>query len=120
MISNSVNPTVHFTIISSAVIVLILLNIRKGNVKKDAVQEKKPFFIKPDKYLFILGLITFCTMICEVTVFDWAVNYFEKIVKADKHLVTMGYTAFIITMTLGRMTGDKNNCLSRPSKSTVD
>lgn len=107
MISNSINPAIHFGIISIVVITLILLNIRKGNIKKDAALERKPFFIKPDRYLFILGLITFCTMMCEVTIFDWAVNYFEKVVKADKGMVTLGYTAFIITMTLGRITGDK-------------
>lgn len=107
MISNSINLTIHFSIIAFIVIVLILLNIRKGNIKKDTASEKKLFFIKPDKYLFILGLITFCTMMCEVTVFDWAVNYFDKVIKTSKGMVTLGYTAFIITMTLGRMTGDK-------------
>jgi predicted MFS family arabinose efflux permease len=106
MISGNVNPGVHFGIISLTVIVLILLNIRKGNAKKEAA-EKKPFFIKPDRYLFILGLITFCTMSCEVTVFDWAVNYFKKVVKADKQMVIVGYAAFIITMTLGRLTGNR-------------
>jgi MFS family permease len=106
MISGNIDPAVHFSIISFAVIVLILLNIRKGNTRKEAA-EKKPFFIKPDRYLFILGLITFCTMSCEVTVFDWAVNYFKKVVKADRQMVVAGYTAFIITMTLGRMMGDK-------------
>jgi fucose permease len=107
LISYNINPTIHFSIIAIIVTVLILLNIRKGSTKKDAAEEKKRFFIKPDRYLFLLGLMTFCTMSCEVTVFDWAVNYFEKIVKADKSLVIAGYTAFIITMTLGRMTGDK-------------
>jgi fucose permease len=88
------------------VTVLLIFNKRGGN-KRDANAERKPFFIKPDRYLLILGLISFCTMMCEGTVFDWGVNYFEKVVKADRHLVTAGYTAFLATMTLGRLIGDK-------------
>jgi MFS family permease len=60
-----------------------------------------------DRFLFVLGLIAFCAMLCESTIFDWSVNYFEKIVKVDKALVTIGYTSFIIAMATGRLLGDR-------------
>lgn len=107
MISENIHPTIHFIFISLAVAVAIVLNKRLGNSKREARVERKPFFIKPDRYLFILGLISFCVMLCEGTVFDWTINYFDKVVKADKPFVTVGYTAFITTMTLGRLVGDK-------------
>jgi fucose permease len=107
MISQGISPTVHFCIVSIAVVVVIITNRRDSTIKKNEASEKKPFFIKPDKYLFVLGLICFCAMICEATVFDWSVNYFRKVVKTDRSIVTVGYTAFITTMTIGRFLGDK-------------
>jgi MFS family permease len=107
MISRSLSPTLHFCIISILTVSVIIFNKRDGSIKKNETDEKKPFFIKPDKYLLILGLMCFCTMMCEATIFDWAVNYFKKVIHADNHLVTVGYTAFIVAMTSGRFIGDK-------------
>jgi predicted MFS family arabinose efflux permease len=69
--------------------------------------EKRPFFVKPDNYLFILGLIAFCSMFAESAMFDWSVNYFDKVVGAGKRFSTAGYTAFIIAMAAGRFAGDQ-------------
>jgi fucose permease len=68
---------------------------------------KRPFFIKPDKYLLLLGLISFCAMLSEGAMFDWSVNYYEKEINADKAFVTTGYICFIITMAIGRLVGDR-------------
>jgi len=106
MIARDVLPVYHFIIISLVVATAIILYKSKSNGKK-LTTERRPFFIKPDKYLFILGLVCFCVMICEGTVFDWAVNYYEKVVRVNKNEVTIGYTSFIIAMTAGRLVGDK-------------
>jgi MFS family permease len=68
---------------------------------------RKPFFVKPDRYLFLLGLITFGAMFCESCMFDWSINYYDKVILADKEYVTFGYSSFIIMMTIGRFTGDR-------------
>jgi predicted MFS family arabinose efflux permease len=107
MIAHDIGPAYHFVIFSLAVAALIILSKRQGNSKKNNGAEKKPFFIKPDKYLFTLGLVCFCVMICEGSVFDWSVNYYEKVVNVNRNMVTAGYTAFIIAMTSGRLVGDK-------------
>jgi MFS family permease len=106
MIAHNVNPIYHFVSIALIVAAFMIAYRSKGNSKK-ATAERKPFFVKPDRYLFILGVICFCVMICEGSVFDWAVNYYDKVVKVNKSMATTGYTAFIIAMTGGRLVGDK-------------
>jgi MFS family permease len=106
MIAHDIKPVYHFIIISLVVAVSIFLYKTKRSNKK-ITAERKPFFIKPDQYLLILGLICFCVMLCEGSVFDWAVNYYEQVIKVNKSLVTIGYTFFIVAMTTGRLVGDK-------------
>ena len=45
-------------------------------------QERRPFFTKPDKAFLGLGLIAFCSMICQGAMFDWSGIYFKKVVLA--------------------------------------
>src|SRR3546814_5033088 len=56
-----------------------------------------PAFVIPDKSLMVLGLIAFCSMVCEGAMFDWSVIYFKKIVLAEKAWIAAGYTAFMCT-----------------------
>jgi fucose permease len=106
MIIQPVRPLVHFVIICGPVLVLSVLLFRKAS-EPSQPPAKKPFFVWPDRYLFLLGLIGLCAMLCEGAMFDWGVNYFEKEVHAGKSFVTAGYTAFISTMALGRLVGDR-------------
>jgi fucose permease len=69
-------------------------------------KEKRPFFVKPDAYRFLLGLMGLCSMLAEGAMFDWSVNYFENVIKAEKSFRTAGYLSFVITMALGRLVGD--------------
>lgn len=106
MIINSVRPLWHFAGVATVATGLALLLIRGEKVRTPA-NERRPFFVKPDRYLFYLGLLALCAMLCESAVFDWSVNYFEKVVKAEKGFVTAGYTCFIAAMSLGRLLGDR-------------
>ncbi len=45
MISKSLSPGIHFSIISFLTVSIILLNKRNGSVKKNEVAEKKPFLL---------------------------------------------------------------------------
>jgi MFS family permease len=106
MISRGITPLWHFLGIGIVVLSLVLIFKRKER-KANITSEKKAFFVKPDRYLFILGCIAFCAMFCESCMFDWSINYYDKVIKADKNYVTFGYSSFIIMMTAGRLIGDK-------------
>ena len=55
----------------------------------------------------LLGLVAFGAMFCESSMFDWSINYYDKVIQADKDYITFGYSAFIIMMTGGRLVGDR-------------
>lgn len=63
-------------------------------------------FTLPGKYFLILGFISFCSMMCQGAMFDWSGVYFDKVVKADRVNIGLGYTAFMIAMTSTRFISD--------------
>ena len=99
-------PGWQFSIVALVIIICVAFFSGKGIAHQRTI-ERRPFFVKPDKYLFLLGLIALCSMLCEGAMFDWGVNYFEKVVQAKKSFVTIGYIAFITTMAGGRLIGDR-------------
>jgi fucose permease len=107
MIMLNIIPGHHFLGMAMLCILSSLFYFKSQHGGKLNGTEKKPFFVRPDSYLFLLGCIAFCGMICENAIFDWSVNYFETTVLARKGLVTTGYQCFIISMTLGRLFGDR-------------
>lgn len=106
MVTNNIGPFYHFLGIALIVIALSIFLIGKKTTFT-VTDSKRPFFVKPDRYLLLLGLIAFCAMLCEGAMFDWSVVYFTKVVKAQKSLTTSGYMSFIITMAAGRLIGDR-------------
>lgn len=106
MIINKVVPLWHFLAVTGVAVVLTFL-LRPKKAPAPPADTRRPLFIKPDRYLLFLGLLALCAMLCESAVFDWSVNYFEKVVKAEKAYITVGYTCFIAAMSLGRLFGDR-------------
>lgn len=107
MIVYNVLPRYHFVIIGIFCLLVVFATRKRVSNGAHVKPQLRPFFVKPDKYLLVLGLIAFCGMLAESTMFDWSVNYFEKVVATDKQFVTTGYTAFIVAMSLGRLLGDR-------------
>ncbi len=105
MISLEYDPLKHFIIIAT-IMILFAFIMKFGRMPKDAVLSNQPLFVKPDMILLKLGLISFCCMATEGTMFDWSGIYFQKIVQAPASLITLGYSAFMGTMALGRFLGD--------------
>lgn len=107
MIAAGIIPKWHFLIVA---LISISLCIFYWGISKNSHAEKmerRPFFIRPTRYLFLLGLVALCSMICEGTMFDWGVNYFRNVVHAKEEWSTAGYTAFTIAMVAGRLIGDR-------------
>lgn len=99
-------PSVHFTFVLIISILIFLPSSRFLIVKDAQVKEHPPLFAMPDKSLLKLGLIAFCSMLCEGAMFDWSGIYFKKVVEAPSSLVGAGYTAFMSTMALSRFVAD--------------
>ena len=106
MIGREIIPFHHFLYILGFILLGLALSFQFLLPDEDKKKEKTPFFAKPDRPLFMLGLIAFCSMICEGAMFDWSGIYFQKVVQADAALVGAGYTAFMCTMATGRFVAD--------------
>lgn len=106
MLSLVISPFFHFCIIAMLVCCLVLMTYRYLLVNDVHSDSKAPVFAKPDNALLKLGLIAFCCMVCEGTMFDWSGIYFAKEVQVPKSLTTLGYVAFMTTMAGGRFAGD--------------
>ena len=105
MIANHVAPYRHFILMM--VVIMIGVIIAARYLKDDKVANAGPVFVMPDSSLIKLGIIAFCSMICEGAMFDWSVIYFKKVVLAPTALVGVGFTAFMLTMAGGRFFADK-------------
>jgi MFS family permease len=109
LIAGSIPPLTHFIIIY-AITFLLLLSARNIVLPRDAGKtsvEKGKLFVKPDRYIIILGLIAFACMICEGTMFDWSVIYYEKVLNVSENLIRLGFVSFMFTMAGGRFVADK-------------
>jgi MFS family permease len=105
MVANDIAPLYHFLLTMVIIFIGVLLAARY--LKNDKVANAGPVFAMPDSSLIKLGVIAFCSMICEGAMFDWSVIYFKKVVLAPITLVGLGFTTFMLTMALGRFVADK-------------
>ncbi len=111
MISEKIIPFEHFIVIMVLIIVGVIVASR--NLKDDSgkIAETEVILSIRDRLklmlpLLRLGIIAFCSMICEGTMFDWSGVYFRKVILAHGGWIGAGYFAFMCTMALGRFTAD--------------
>lgn len=106
MIGIGFDPLHHFLFVLTIALAIFFAAFR-FLVKNDVQSaENTPVFVLPSKSLLTLGLIAFCSMLCEGAMFDWSGIYFKKVVLAKPSLVGAGYTAFMSTMALSRFVAD--------------
>ncbi len=106
MIGAEVIPLHHFLIMTAVVFIGVAIAYQYAFPQDAKVSANQPIFVKPDKALMGLGLIAFCSLICEGAMFDWSGVYFQKVVQAEKAWVAAGYTAFMSTMAFTRFIAD--------------
>lgn len=106
MIGNGVQPSHHFLIIATLIVLGIVLSFQYLLPDETRSATTERLFVKPDRSLIMLGLIAFCCMICEGAMFDWSGIYFKKVVGAKAGWISAGYTAFMCTMAAGRFIAD--------------
>ena len=106
MMGYGIDPFYHFLLIFF--LMLLIIGLSASNMlTADAGQTPGGFsFVMPDKPLMKLGIIAFCSLICEGTMFDWSGVYFMKVVKAEPEWIGAGYTAFMVAMASGRFIAD--------------
>ncbi|WCT10160.1 MFS transporter [Mucilaginibacter jinjuensis] len=108
MVSFNVATNWHLPIVGVSMMALSLFafsNTLYEPVVK--IQERKPVFSLPDKFLIKFSVIAFVSMACENTMYDWSGIYFEKAVHSSKPTATAAFVFYMVAMTSGRFLGDK-------------
>lgn len=66
-----------------------------------------PAFARITRPLLGLGIVAFCAMMAEGSIGDWGALYLRQIAGAPPPIASAGYAAFTLTMTTGRLMGDR-------------
>lgn len=107
MMNLQLTPRQHFFIVAALVFAIVFIAKRYLITGTSAPAQRKKFFSKPEGVLVKLGIIAFCSMAAEGTMFDWSGVYFREIVRAPHSLVMVGLSTFMIMMATGRFAGDR-------------
>jgi len=106
MAGQEIVPYQHFLLITVMAVTIVAVSAKHTVAQDVNSQEAQTLLIKPDKFLMVLGIIAFCSMICEGTMFDWSGVYFKKVIKAPDGMAGIGYAAFMSTMASFRFIAD--------------
>lgn len=107
MVGQRQTPLVHYAIVF--VLTMLLIATAAAYVlPRDAAKrsDSNSIFVKPDRNIMLLGLITFACMICEGTMFDWSGVYFDQVVHAPVEWSRLGFIGFMSAMAGGRFAAD--------------
>jgi hypothetical protein len=73
----------------------------------DAAAEHDPIFVRPPRRVWALGALAFACLLIEGASADWSGVYIKDELGAGAGYAALGFTAFSVTMTLGRLVGDR-------------
>ena len=107
MVSYDVATSYHLLAVSLTMIVLTIIFYANTPDQIPVAKKAKPIFSLPEKPLIKFSIISFATMSCENTMYDWSGIYFQNEVHGSKSAATAAFAVYMVFMTLGRFTGDK-------------
>jgi len=105
LINFSISLPTHLLYTALVLGVMVLLTYNYLPSGDRAVSGSKIRFGKPDKKLFLLGLIILMASFCEGGMFDWSGIYFKEVIKVEMY--TAGYFTFMFCMAFSRWYLDK-------------
>ena len=76
--------------------------------------QKNVVFRLPERALWMLGVIAFCSAIGENAMADWSAVYMTDVLSTSAAFAALGYAAFSLTMTIGRFMGDQLKRIWQP------
>ncbi|WP_432713319.1 MFS transporter [Pedobacter sp.] len=103
-IALNISMQLHFVIVGMLALAATLYAYQFLLKDDRSTTGNKIMIRKPDPYIFFLGLIVFCSAICEGGMFDWSGIYFQEVIKVK--IFTYGYLIFMTFMALSRFLSD--------------
>lgn len=104
----AISVSTHFMVAAVVFLIIsIIAAIPLVNVPVDKADiDGNPVFQLPQRALWGLGLIAFITAIGEGTATDWSAVYLERSLGTEPGISALGFAAFSLMMTVGRLSGD--------------
>ena len=100
-------PFFHFSLVSLLFLLVIVFAGPKLLAENGQSDDDAPVFQLPHRLLWPLGIVAFCTALGEGAMADWSAVYLTSVVGTTASLAAVGFAAFSLTMTIGRLLGDK-------------
>jgi predicted MFS family arabinose efflux permease len=69
--------------------------------------ERTPLFVLPRGMVIVLGLLCFVVFLAEGAMLDWSALFLTTLREVRPEVAGIGYAAFAIAMSIGRLTGDR-------------
>jgi len=102
----AVTPLIHFSIVTVFFVITTFLFSSHLVPAENEARNKEAVFRLPERALWGLGIIAFCSVITEGAMADWSGVYLTRVLKTDAAFAALGYAAFSLAMTIGRVFGD--------------
>ena len=102
--SAGIEPLPHLAV-NAAVAAAAALVLARGLVRVEGTPGG-PRFARPSRRLAALGVIAFCALLAEGSVYDWSGVYLSSEAGAAPGVAPLGLAAFSLTMGIGRLAGD--------------
>jgi len=101
------SPAVHFALVG-IVLVMALGSFYRFFIHTEPENAAgKVSFRLPERALWMLGVIVFCTALAEGATTDWSAVYLNQVLATTTSIAALGYAGYSATMTLGRLMGDR-------------
>ena len=95
----------HFLVVA-VLLALVLLFSTRYLLPAQPSGDESPVFRLPERALWLLGAAAFCSSIGEGAMADWSGVYLSRVLATTAATAALGYAAFSLTMTVGRLLGD--------------
>ncbi len=93
------------TLVLVVLVAALLILFAKGLLPYGS-EEESIAFVLPRGRVLLIGALCFILFLAEGSVLDWGAVYLGSVRNVDETRAALGYVAFAVMMTLGRLTGD--------------
>lgn len=104
LMGTGVAPHLSIVVVASLILLGVLISTPRITDQRSG---KGPAYARPRGVVLVIGLLCFITFMAEGSVLDWSALLLSDHFGLDAARAGLGYVAFAITMTGGRLMGDR-------------
>ena len=105
LLSSGASPLVATLCVSAGI--LMALAVSASHLLPYGAKNEGPAFAIPHGVVLFIGMLCFVLFLAEGAVLDWSAVFLTSTRHMDPSYAGLGYAAFAVTMTIGRLTGDR-------------